>query len=501
METYTTDEALEFMGFGKFQLLVLAYAGMGWVVESMEIMLLSFVGPLVREEWNISAENESLLSSVVFAGMLIGASGWGFVSDKYGRRICLLFSTLFASGMGFLSAFSPNYSSLLALRFLVGIGVGGAHVFTSWFLEFVPAQNRGTWMVIFSCFWTIGTILEASLAWVMGVDNLCEHVNHFRTFVAVSVVISVLSWRWLLALTALPCSLLIPFFGTTPESPRYLCVQNRTSDAMLVLERIAITNQAALPPGVLIYHQEAKVDHSDLTSEKEDLLPVSEKECTFDNAMSSKYGGGIAALLRLLSRKLLRSTLLLWFAFFANSFAYYGLVLLTAQLSDANRSCTSGQTNVVPQKDVNLYKDTFITSLAEVPGLILSAVLVDWFGRKASMWFMLFTCCAFIGPLVLQQNELLTTVLLFGARAVAMGSFTVLCLYAPEVYPTSARSTGVGIATAIGRIGGVVCPLVAVGMLRSCHQMEAILVFELVLFLAGVACFLFPIETKGRGMD
>ena len=302
-------------------------------------------------------------------------------------------------------------------------------------------------------------------------------------------------------MTALPCSLLIPFFGTTPESPRYLCGQNRTSDAMLVLERIAITNQAALPPGVLIYHQEAKVDHSDLTSEKEDLLPVSEKECTFDNAMSFKYGGGIAALLRLLSRKLLRSTLLLWFAFFANSFAYYGLVLLTAQLSDANRSCTSGQTNVVPQKDVNLYKDTFITSLAEVPGLILSAVLVDWFGRKASMWFMLFTCCAFIGPLVLQQNELLTTVLLFGARAVAMGSFTVLCLYAPEVYPTSARSTGVGIATAIGRIGGVVCPLVAVGMLRSCHQMEAILVFELVLFLAGVACFLFPIETKGRGMD
>lgn len=155
----------------------------------------------------------------------------------------------------------------------------------------------------------------------------------------------------------------------------------------------------------------------------------------------------------------------------------------------------------MPQKDVNLYKDTFITSLAEVPGLILSAVLVDWFGRKASMWFMLFHCCAFIGPLVLQQNELLTTVLLFGARAVAMGSFTVLCLYAPEVYPTSARSTGVGIATAIGRIGGVVCPLVAVGMLRSCHQMEAILVFELVLFLAGVACFLFPIETKGRGMD
>ncbi|KAF0919590.1 hypothetical protein E2562_030015 [Oryza meyeriana var. granulata] len=412
METYTMDEALELMGFGKFQLLVLVYAGMGWAAEAMEIILLSFVGPLVREEWKVSAENESLLSSVVFAGMLIGASGWGFVSDKYGRRTGLLFSTLFTSGMGFLSAFSPNYPCLLALRFLVGVGVGGGHVFSSWFLEFVPAQNRGTWIVVFSFFWTIGTVLEASLAWV---------------------VISLLSWRWLLALTAVPCFLLIPFFGITPESPRYLCVQNRTSDAMLVLERIAITNQAALPPGVFTYHQEKKVDHTVLTSEKEDLLPVSEKECTFDNAMSSKYGSGIAALFRLLSRKLLRSTLLLWFSFFANSFAYYGLVLLTSQLSGANRSCTSGLTNAVQQKDANLYKDTFITSLAEFPGLILSAILVDWFGRKASMWFMLFTCCAFIGPLVLHQNELLTTVLLFSARAVAMGSFTVLCLYAPEV--------------------------------------------------------------------
>lgn len=164
-------------------------------------------------------------------------------------------------------------------------------------------------------------------------------------------------------MTALPCFLLLPFFGLTPESPRYLCVQNRMSDATLVLERISITNQAALPPGILTYHQESKVDHSALTPETEHLLPVREKECTTDNDMSSK-SGGIAALRRLLSRKLLRSTLLLWFVFYANSFAYYGLVLLTSQLSDANRSCASGLTYVARQKDANLYKDTFITSLA-----------------------------------------------------------------------------------------------------------------------------------------
>ncbi|KAM0903606.1 hypothetical protein ACQ4PT_018561 [Festuca glaucescens] len=282
METYTTDNALAAMGFGKFQALVLVYAGMGWVAESMELNLLSFVGPLVREEWKISAQDEGLLSSVVFFGMLIGACGWGFVSDKYGRRTCLLFSTLFATGMGFISALSPNYLCLMALRFLVGVGVGGGHV-----------------------------------------------------------VIPALSWRWLLAFTALPCFLLLPFFGITPESPRYLCAQNRMSDATLVLERISKTNQEALPLGILTYNHGIEVDHNASTSEIDHLLPVKEKKCTDDNAMSSK-SGSVAALRSLLSRNLRRSTLLPWFVFYANTFAYYGLVLLTSQLSDANRSCASG---------------------------------------------------------------------------------------------------------------------------------------------------------------
>ncbi|XP_071674854.1 organic cation/carnitine transporter 7-like isoform X2 [Lolium perenne] len=381
--------------------------------------------------------------------------------------------------MGFISALSPNYLCLMALRFLVGVGVVGGHVFSSWFLEFVPAQNRGTWMIVFSFFWTLGTVLEASLAWV---------------------VLPALSWRWLLGFTAVPCFLLLPFFGITPESPRYLCAQNRMSDATLVLERISKTNQEALPAGILTYNHGTEVDPNAPTCEIDHLLPVKEKKCTHDNAMSSK-SGSVAALRSLLSRNLRRSTLLLWFVFYANTFAYYGLVLLTSQLSDANRSCASGLRYTKSEQDTSLYKDTFITSLAEFPGLIVSAVLVEWLGRKATMWCLLFTCCGFLGPLMFHQTELWTTALLFGARACAMGSFTVLCLYAPEVYPTSVRSTGVGIANAIGRIGGIVCPLVAVGMLRSCHQMEAILVFEVVLCLAAIACMMFPVETKGRDMN
>ena len=73
---------------------------------------------------------------------------------------------MLTSGAGFLGTFSPNYILFLIFRFLVGVGLGSGSVFASWFLEFVPADNRGKWMVVFSSFWTFGTIFEAALAWV-----------------------------------------------------------------------------------------------------------------------------------------------------------------------------------------------------------------------------------------------------------------------------------------------------------------------------------------------
>ncbi len=89
---YTVDEALVAMGFGNFQILVLVNAGMGWISEAMEMMLLSFVGPAVLSAWGLSSNEESLIASVVFAGMLVGAYSWGIVSDKHRRRCSLSFS-------------------------------------------------------------------------------------------------------------------------------------------------------------------------------------------------------------------------------------------------------------------------------------------------------------------------------------------------------------------------------------------------------------------------
>jgi MFS family permease len=84
--SYTVDDALLSSGFGRFQILILSYAGIGLIAEAMEMMLLSFVGPSVQLEWKLTSHQESMITSVVFVGMLIGAYSWGVVSDNYGRR-------------------------------------------------------------------------------------------------------------------------------------------------------------------------------------------------------------------------------------------------------------------------------------------------------------------------------------------------------------------------------------------------------------------------------
>ncbi|KAL9248897.1 Organic cation/carnitine transporter 7-like protein [Drosera capensis] len=270
----------------------------------MEMMLLSFVGPAVKEEWGLSSNQESLITTMVFVGMLIGAYSWGIISDKYGRRKGFLFPAMVTSVAGFLSSFAPNYVALIILRCFVGMGLGGGPVMLSWFLEFVPAPKRGTWMVIFEGFWTVGTILEASLAWIL---------------------MTRLGWRWLLALSAVPASFLLVFYFKTPESPRYLCAKGMKQDAVKVLEDIARVTRAERPYGILV------------------LIP---NKTNFFTAVAEVD-------LAHLGRFLWKSIRVLW-------------TRVTTELTGGSSSCGGNQTKMGKSDAVN-YKDVFITSFAGIP--------------------------------------------------------------------------------------------------------------------------------------
>jgi len=81
----------------------------------------------------------------------------------------------------------------------------------------------------------------------------------------------------------------------------------------------------------------------------------------------------------------------------------------------------------------NKWYHNSLCMVSEIPGLVLSATIVDRFGRKLSMAAMFFLCCIFLLQLMFPQHEVIRTLLLSGARLCITGTFTVVYIYTPEV--------------------------------------------------------------------
>ncbi|BBN12130.1 MFS transporter, VNT family, synaptic vesicle glycoprotein 2 [Marchantia polymorpha subsp. ruderalis] len=496
---FTVEDAIEHVGFGKYQLILGIYVGLTWVADAAEMILLSFIGPAAQCEWQLSPSQEGAVSSAVFAGVFVGAYAWGLLADTRGRRVAVLTTAVFTSVFGVLSALSPSFLWLLISRALVGFGLGGTVVVYALLMEFLPVKRRGFWLVSIHICWTVGSIAEALLAWL---------------------IIPRTNWRWLVGVSALPFVFLLLFYPLVPESPRYLMVKGDVEGTMQALRKISKANRKSLPAGRLIPSLPLggtltrKVET--LSSEVRDEQKVSLEEVekgdvgVIGKPEVPKELGMIETIQRLFSPELRRTTLLLWFLYFANSLVYYGLVLLTTQLDikdgkshrcddpspskKAENICHDGK----PLYDDTQYRTGLISSIAEVPGVIVACLVVDHFGRKMSLAGLLVACGAFMIPLVSPLSEMATNFFLFGARSCSMGAFSVLWAYAPELYYTQVRSTGVGAANSNGRLGGIVCPYVAVALIESCQRMKSIFLFAFFAMLAGVATFFFPRENKMR---
>jgi putative MFS transporter len=130
--------------------------GLGWAADAMEVLLIAFALPASGEEWNLSNAQKGLLGTAIFLGMLVGAWGWGWISDRVGRKVGFISTVAIDSIFGLLSAFSPSFVWLLILRTITGIGVGGTlPVDYSIFAEYLPAQKRGRYLVLLESFWAL----------------------------------------------------------------------------------------------------------------------------------------------------------------------------------------------------------------------------------------------------------------------------------------------------------------------------------------------------------
>lgn len=133
-------------------------------------------------------------------------------------------------------------------------------------------------------------------------------------------------WRWLLGLSTIPSVLVLLFYGQVPESPRYLCMKSKLTEARYIMEKGAMLDGKELPVGT----------------------PVSDHINKADKIRSS-------SITILLSPNLRRTTLPLWFLYFGNTFSYYGIVLLTSQLSIMQSESIQNS---------SLYTNVFVNSLA-----------------------------------------------------------------------------------------------------------------------------------------
>ncbi|XP_024368939.1 organic cation/carnitine transporter 7 [Physcomitrium patens] len=476
----TVEEAIETIGFGKFQLGILTYTGLAWLADAAEMILLSFIGPSAKCEWGLSSFEEGAITSAVFAGIFVGAYVWGLVSDMKGRRLGFMATALFTFFFGLLSAWSPTYLSLLLARTLVGFGLGGSSVVFSLCMEFLPASSRGFWLVFMEILWTVGSVSSALLAWLI----LPHH-----------------SWRILVAVSALPFLVLLVFYSWVPESPRYLMVKGDVEGARKVLRQVAYINGAPVPTGNLSLAKLPRQIVCDRAVVKINT-PSGRRDETPRQMDQGGIKGAFSIFLQLFSPELKLTTILLWSFFFANAFTYYGLVLLTTELPvKSHDKLLLTETKCMPDgrpgTDVSSYKAVLITSLAELPGLLVACLIVERYGRKASLGALLLGTSLFVAPLWKPLSEMATTSLMFGARSCIMGAFSILWAYAPELYPTKLRSSGLGFSNSAGRIGGFLCPFVAIEMMKNGHRVLSVLLFVAVPLIASMATLLFPIETKG----
>ncbi|XP_064618538.1 synaptic vesicle 2-related protein-like isoform X1 [Lineus longissimus] len=459
-EVFTVDQAVDRIGFGIFQVKLSFLTGLSWMADAMEMMILSILSPALHCAWRLEGWKQALTTTVVFCGMMLSSSIWGSICDKFGRRTALLLCSLFTFYYGILSALSPIFIWLLILRGLVGFGIGGAPQSVTLYAEFLPSSVRAKCVVLIELFWAIGACFETILA---------------------LVVMPTLGWRWLLGLSSLPLLIFAIFCVWLPESARYDMTRGNTEKAYATLQRIAKENNKPMPTGRLV--------HSTTNIKQTQVKRGQIKD--------------------LFTPEFRRTTFLLWFIWLACAFSYYGIVLMTTELFEVGDSCHGGtgagetgepicpaECKMLTTKD---YTDLLWTSIAEFPGLFITAAVIERLGRKKTM-AMEFVVFSFFTLLVnMCTSRALLTFFLFVARAFISGAFQAAYVYTPEVYPTSTRAIGLGSCSGMARIGAIVTPFVAQVMLRRSVYLS-ISIYGTLTLLAAVAALFLPIETKGREM-
>ena len=394
MSTPKTINVQDFINSHKLsstQILLLVLCFLIVAIDGFDLASIGFIAPAIKAEWGTTpAQLAPLFGSGLF-GLMLGALIIGPLADRFGRKAILIFSVVFFAVASLLSAFSPDLTVLIVLRFMTGVGLGGAMpsavTLTS---EYCPEGRRSFLVTLMFCGFTLGSALGGVVA---------------------SQIVADYGWRSVLVIGGVLPLLLAPvLWRLLPESLRFLVMKGGQDQRIVsALHRIE--------PSV------------DLTN------------ATFTGA-EKPHGSPV---LQLFEADLWRGTLLLWATFFMGLVVIYllsnwlptiinnsGLSLQAAALITAMFQIGGTVGSVSLGRLMDKFNPYHVLAFSYASG----GVFVFLIGLSSELpWLM--------------------TLAIFGAGFSGSGSQVGANALAAAYYPTASRATGVAWANAVGRLGAV----------------------------------------------
>eukprot|EP00521_Asterionellopsis_glacialis_P010851 CAMPEP_0195303202 /NCGR_PEP_ID=MMETSP0707-20130614/32406_1 /TAXON_ID=33640 /ORGANISM="Asterionellopsis glacialis, Strain CCMP134" /LENGTH=551 /DNA_ID=CAMNT_0040366683 /DNA_START=392 /DNA_END=2047 /DNA_ORIENTATION=+ len=498
-DVISIDDAIERLGMGRFQTRILIAAGLSFAADAMEVLLLSFLAPVLQVEMNLSPNQTATITSIVFAGEMLGTLVLGPLGDIWGRRPVFLSSAASISFFGIATAFTNNYVPLLIARFCVGFGVGGLTVPFDTLAEFLPSSQRGKNLLYIEYFWTVGTLLVPLFAYfTLGGANQESGMG---------------SWQLFCFVCALPC-LASNIYGhfTVPESPRWLCEHGKSGEALKILRRAALTNGHSNPELMFPAELEIVADSVDTGTNHHGKFLENYKEATHNSHKNSSATNFSI----LLSKKWRSLTLKLWGLWLTFAIGYYGTILAISRIFSTSTSYSEGEgqndqyQNNEDQATGDTYDFNYVSifqsCMGEVAGLTLVVFTIDRAGRILSQvvsfgcaGICVFLLCFLADPATAARIQVphgVLVVLAFLARAFEMSATCVTWVSTAELLSTEIRTTGHSAANAVARLGAAVIPFLLV---ETTPLIEVGIVMLVVNALSMLFCSKLP-ETKGRAM-
>ncbi|PZR52257.1 MFS transporter [Xylanimonas oleitrophica] len=443
----TRTERLDRLPFTRAHRRLLVGSGVGWALDAMDVGIMSFVLVAVAEQWALTTGERSLLASIGFAGMAVGAALGGLLADRVGRRQVFALTLLVYGLATGASALAGGIAVLLVLRFVVGLGLGAELPVASTLVsEYAPARIRGRVVVILESFWAVGWVAAAVVGLLL-------------------VPTSDDGWRWAFAIGLAPAAWALYVRARLPESVRFLEHRGRHAEAEAAVR--AFEESAGVPAPA---------------------TPDGGRERA-RGALPDAGPARRVPVRALFTAALRRRTVALWLTWFGVNFAYYGAFtwIPTLLVEDGFSMVRS-------------FGYTLVITLAQLPGYAVAAWLIEVWGRRAVLvTFLAGSALSAVGfGLASSVPAILTAGI--ALSFFNLGAWGALYAVTPESYPTSVRATGSGSATAFGRLASILAPLLVLPLREVIGTAGVFAVFAAAFVLAMVGSAML-VELKGRRLE